>query len=250
MANPDKDAAFSYLQKDELHHADMLENLKKNHAELIAATPQGVALFSPTDRTCFLSARSAQAAANLMRDMPKFDLLVAHQQSYVEDFLEKFNLDFGITVYQSVYTAGEPLALANPSLVIRLLNEAYLDLLARHYTFVSEDYIAERLGAGAMWGGFLEGELAGTIGIHTEGSLGLLRTLPVYRRGQVASTLVAYLVNQYLANGLLPFGQVEPKNKASIALQEQLGFTLSRKKLYWLESKAPEQLTLLSFANN
>ena len=43
------------------------------------------------------------------------------------------------------------------------------------------DYVAERLAAGAMTGAFLDGVLAGFIGIHEEGSIGMLEVLPAYR---------------------------------------------------------------------
>ena len=42
------------------------------------------------------------------------------------------------------------------------------------------------------------------------------------------------MINQELARGRIPFGQVVTDNAPSLALQRSLGMTLSEGTLYWL----------------
>ena len=80
-----------------------------------------------------------------------------------------------------------------------------------------------RLAAGTIDGGYLDGELVGFIGMHAEGSMGMLEVFPGWRRRGVALALEAAKIASGLAAGHVPWAQVFPENRASIALQHRLG---------------------------
>ena len=66
---------------------------------------------------------------------------------------------------------------------------------------IEEAYIRERIQAGAMYGAFVEGRQVGFMGIHSEGSLGMLFVEEAFRRQGIASSLEAYAVNRMLEKG-------------------------------------------------
>lgn len=72
---------------------------------------------------------------------------------------------------------------------IRQLDISYTEEILAHYHLGSEEYIKERLLNGCMFGAFVEGKMAGFIGTHIEGSIGMLEVYEEYRRRGIAESL-------------------------------------------------------------
>lgn len=116
------------------------------------------------------------------------------------------------------------------------LTAEYVRVAAAHYGLVahSEDYIADRVKADRMWGLFEDGRLAGFIGMHTEGSMGMLEIFPEYRRKGYGYALEAFLIAWHLSRGRVPYCHVIDGNDASIRLQKRLGMTRSEMPAIWV----------------
>ena len=135
---------------------------------------------------------------------------------------------------QAAYLGRNPFPLP-PGLDIRRLGEEYFPAVVEHYhAFSDPDYIRRRLAAGVMHGAFLNGELAGFIGMHAEGSVGMLEVFPPYRRRGIAAGLMAFQANWVLAQGWVPFSQIWEGNEASFALHRRLGWSLCPSPMYWV----------------
>ena len=89
------------------------------------------------------------------------------------------------------------------------------------------------LDAGVIYGAFAGGELAGFIGKHEEGSVGLLFVFPEFRRMGIAEALERNYVNRELAEGNVAYGQIFVGNTPSRQLQEKLGMDFSDKFICW-----------------
>ena len=100
---------------------------------------------------------------------------------------------------------------------------------------IDDAYVRERIQSGAMFGAFIEGRQAGFVGIHSEGSLGMLFVEEAFRGQKIASSLEAYAVNRMLEKGWTPYGHIAAGNTASEKLQEKLGFYKAEKTFWWLE---------------
>lgn len=88
--------------------------------------------------------------------------------------------------------------------------------------------------AGQLWGLFEGGQLAAFIGMHHEGSMGILEVLPEYRRRGLAMALEGWLIRWHLERGWTPFCHVYEDNPASHALQKKLGLTPAPEQVVWL----------------
>ena len=100
-------------------------------------------------------------------------------------------------------------------------------------TFGDIDYIQGTIDRGML--GIFDGEaLAGFVGVHDEGSLGMLEVLPPYRRRGYGLVLQLAIVRAALAQGRYAYGQVAEDNAASLALQRKAGMTVCPDKIYWL----------------
>ena len=132
--------------------------------------------------------------------------------------------------------ASQPIEFTIPDHVsIRLLTQDYLDDVYHIYHHMSDrDYIKDRIEKKALWGLFHDGQLAGFIGMHREGSMGILEIKKEYQRRGYGSLLESYLMNELLKQKKVPYCQVVVGNEASLALQRKLNMTLSTTYSYWV----------------
>ena len=118
---------------------------------------------------------------------------------------------------------------------ISRLTEESLQAVCSNYVKGDDiEYIRDRIQKGCMFGAFADGKLAGFIGIHQEGAIGMLEVLPQYRGRGIAKALETYVINLSLEAGHIPYGQVVKENEASKKLQECLGLYFSKTLVYWI----------------
>lgn len=235
MSTETERAALRFLSFAPLLHADMTAAILNRKAEILSAGESGVLLrYGGGYMMSALDNVTADAMLELIPGMDTFD---AHQKFYVEAAQKKFGLSVGLECRQAVWIHKEPLPEAVSPAEIRLVGEDFLPFLMRHYTHADingEEYLWERLGAGGFFAAFVGGEPAGFIGMHEEGSMGMLEVLPEYRRKGIAAALETFQANRILARGGVPFAQIELDNKVSFALHRRLGFSISEESLFWL----------------
>jgi len=136
--------------------------------------------------------------------------------------------------HQAVYLSRQPLAISR-DIDIKPLNMDYFEVIMGAYDVdVGADYLKKRLEDGELFGGFADSQLAGFVGIHAEGSMGMLQVFDQYRGRGYGAALTSHAVNHQLAQGVVPFEQIGTDNKASLAIAQKLGFLLSTDKMYWL----------------
>jgi len=155
-------------------------------------------------------------------------------KEFLKDILVQ---DYGMQVsscfYQACYTLKEALPVKYKD--IRRLDISALDYLNAHYTEENREYLAQRLNAGAVYGAYVEDELAGFVGIHAEGSCGILFVDEKYRGMGIGASLEAFIINTVKNNGFIPFGQVVSDNTVSLHMQERFGLNISETPLWWLD---------------
>lgn len=78
-------------------------------------------------------------------------------------------------------------------------------------------------------------ELAGFIGTHGDGSMGMLEVLPPFRRHHIGEELEKRLISKILSAGKTPFCHIIEGNEKSMNLQKKLGGTLCENKVAFLE---------------
>lgn len=136
---------------------------------------------------------------------------------------------------QCMYLEKEPPRIDRPDVALRPLTLADLDFVLENYHHPGSfaEHIRGRIQEG-MLGAETGGRLAGFIGVHEEGAMGLLEVLPAFRRRGLAEALEAALIRRQMERGFLPYAQVKVGNAASVALQKKLGLTFDSRTLYWI----------------
>ncbi len=230
-----KNRAYEYLNRDRLHHIDMLETMDRNNAELIYAESDGVLLLNISGCTYMISTESEETIVKMCEMISEPELITMHQAQFVPMAQEKYGFEHKMECFQCAYLSHERIdERVSEGIELRGLTLAELSFVCENYDHpVDERYIAERIEAG-MIGAYCGNKCAGFIGTHAEGTMGILHIMPQFRRRGIAYSLEAALINRMLGQGYIPHAQIVTSNKASILLQEKIGMSFSDKTVTWL----------------
>ncbi len=230
------------LERDPVLYIDLIEALRRGIGQVLYAD-EGACLVGfphgdrPVTEFTTLCADLAAARRVFARLPWERDILFAVHEPPTLSYVREHHpvLPFlGERFYQAAYLNQEPPSIPSSPFSVLPLTPNSLEDVAQIHPSEEKEYLLDRLNAGVMLGA-LEGEtLAGIIGIHGEGSMGLLEVRPDYRRRGVAALLEAHMICRLLAQGETPYGSVRTDNVPSLALQRSLGMTFSSPSFHWL----------------
>ena len=227
--------AIAYLNQNRMHHIDMLETIRRGFADVRYADDDGVLLYNRAGWVWMLSAKTDAAFEKMCALIEDPMLVETHQTKYMPAIRERFGLVGNMVCWQVSYLKKAPPDYPAPAgFDIRPLTPEYAAFVTEHYEQEHElSYLRERIEAG-MLGAFKNGELAGFIGTHSEGSMGILQILPEYQHQGLGITLEAAMIAFELQKGHVPYGQLFTDNVRSRNLQEKLGMTFADGQIAWL----------------
>lgn len=226
--------AREYLERDPLLYMDMLGPLDRGMVEVVSLREDGLLLYNGPGEAFMLAADSLEAGKALCAGVEAMEIATAHDGETGAFLRDQYHLPDLRGCTQAAYLEKEPLPVP-PGFEIRPLGEEFFSLILENYhSFTDPEYIHKRIAAGVMYGAFQKGELLGFIGMHAEGSVGMLEVLPQHRRKGAATALMAFMTGFCLERGWVPFSQIFHGNEASLALHRRLGWALSQRPLYWV----------------
>ncbi len=215
---------------------DMLELLNRELGEILYDGPEGTVMRQKGHGTVVTDITEPQELLRVLKELsiPELDQIMVKSRQAFDAVRKEFGFTESCPCTQWVYSKNEPPFV--PNCDIRLLTEEYAEEAATHYHLVenSLSYIRSRIAAGQMWGLFDGGKLAGFIGTHTEGAMGMLEIFPEYRRRGYGYALEAYLVAWHLHRGWIPYCHVVEGNDSSVHLQKKLGLELCNLPALWI----------------
>ena len=229
-------SAIAYLEKNALHHMDMLQPIRRGSTEVLAANPRGVLLYEKASRTHMLTVEAPEYAEEFLGQIDRATLMAIHQEYLVGEAAQLFNLQPTMRCHQAAWMRPAPPVLPETPFHVEALSMDRCETVHALYSHdIGREYVEGRLAAGEMFGAFRDESLAGFIGLHEEGSMGMLEVLPAYQRMGVGTLLVAFLCARLMERGLTPFSQFTVDNLASRKLHESMGFSISSENVFWLE---------------
>ena len=179
---------------------------------------------------------SGKRLLKLLKELkiPQITQLAVKSEDAFEALKQAYGFSERCPCSQWVYTAKEPPE--QVSCDIRPLGLEHTEQVVQHYHLVADplSYIRNRIVLGQMWGLFEGDKLAGFIGTHDEGAIGLLEIFPDYRRRGYGYALEAWLIAHELAQGFVPYCHVVEGNIVSEALQQKLGMVRADLPVLWI----------------
>ena len=211
----------------------MIFPIQRGTAYIIYAEQDGVFIKDTESGVYMLASDNFVKSKELLDAAGRRAHICLYQKATADYYHEKYNhKKYAINV-QAVYTKTKHVKLCSRALDIRPLTHSRLDWVHEQNGH-DREYLKERLESGAIYGGYFHDELCGCVGVHTDGSIGMIAVLSKFRRRGFAFELEGYMVNTLLDRGHTPFSQIEFDNDASIGLHKKLGFEISADTLYRL----------------
>lgn len=230
-----KEKALAFLRTDPVYYVNLLEVLRRGSAQLLAAEEEGVVLLD-RDSGSYMFALREGGEGLLDRIPPSAELVTGCNMWALPLLQERLGCSWKMEVRSALWLFPEPPSLPTlPGVELRELDPSWARWAAERYSGGWSDLAyMEGVAKRGLLGAFVEGEGAGFIGFHAEGSMGLLEVLPPYRRRGIGTLLERAAIALALRRGQYAFGQVETDNHRSLALQKKLGLTLSEEPLFWI----------------
>jgi len=229
------DQTIENLKNNPGLNCDILEALRRKTGEVLYAENGDFLISEAISGANYMSASTYEKAAHMLSLVESGSLFSIRQKEYIPMIEKDFPVKYHLQCMQAYYAKTTPAEIPEIPFEIVRLSEAAIPFLKENYKEVQSDgYIENRIFEG-MFGVYDNNHLAGFIGKHDEGSIGLLHIMPEYRRMNLGIALAAFMVNRCLELGEFPFSQVTLGNDASLAMHKKLGFTISSEYLYWLD---------------
>lgn len=216
-----------------LNSVDLTELLKHENGYVLYEGREGSIVREGKSGTVISDIPDADRLCTLLKqlDPPDFDLVEVKSEETAEMIRRTFGFNGCNPCTQWVYAAEKPPKALDCD--IRLLTQEYAETVGEHY-HENYEYAQERIDAERVWGVFDDKRLAGFIGMHPEGAVGMLEIFPEYRRKGYAFALEAYLFSLHLQRGWVPYCHVIDGNNASVQLQKKLGMQCADRPAIWL----------------
>ena len=228
-------AAIDYLQGEPLWHMDMLEALRRGRGKVVYFEGRTVLVERNDMPDCYLlTAESPEAGMAAFAGLPAPKVVVARGPGVAERISKTFDLALSDYCSNVAYLKKERLSWDCPGLVIRPFRVEELPAFLAHYDIEDETEARAHIEKGELFAAEYEGKLAGFMGLHADGSMGLLEVFPEYRKLGIGRAIEKFFINFCLDRGWTPYGQVFCDNEASFSLQSHLGMSVDRtKRLCW-----------------
>ena len=219
-----------WIRRDPLGYAYLLDFYRRG-ARVCWLDEEGVALKSDKYDICY-------AGGRVPLDVPEMGgslLLLTDDENTKNALLARGDYQIWDEFYQALWQRELPEICLPAGVSLRPLTQEDTAFVVANYhnPGAYESHIRARIDEG-MIGAEVNGQLAGFVGVHQEGCMGLLEILPEYRCMGLGQVLEAAIIRQQVGRGCLPYGHVRTGNTASIALQKKMGMEFLERKIYWL----------------
>lgn len=127
----------------------------------------------------------------------------------------------------------------DPSVVIKRLAPTLAETVhAAYHNPGNSDvsHIAQLMRNKGVFGAIVNGKLAGFIGRHDDGSMGMLEVFEDFRGRGIGTALEKFMINYVMSFGRTPICDVFYDNSASVTLQNRIGMTAARGYTFWFRA--------------
>lgn len=243
------------LSVRKIHHMDMIEAINRGRATLIYMDETECLLMENQSGTYFHTTYEATNQETYRphfldelgsESLDKIILLMEHNEGCVSEIEKALGLRMEYKNHTCALTRREKLPIRGlyaedgkegpTGISIEPLTLSDLDYALGLYKLQFDDpeYMKHRIENDPMYLARFHGAPAGIMGMHVDGSIGMLEVDPAFRRNHIGFALETYLYNKMIENGEIPYGYIFHTNQISIDMQEKLGMYVAKEYSFWL----------------
>ena len=223
-----------FLLHDPIRHAGILEVLRRGTAIIKEDDNDGIMVMDSISRITYIACKDTDKACSWYQShCPIKDLLCIYDENLKDRIMAEGTMEIMMECDQYAYVSDDLPPLSS-SLCVRAADQSDVPFILSIYDHLEEWEIRMIIDDHHLWIGEENGKPVGMIGMHLEGSMGLLVILPEYRRCGYALTMESFLIHTIRKLGQICFTQVVKDNDASHYLQKKLGLKKDTCLQYWL----------------
>ena len=226
-----------YVSKENVDMVGIYDVMARGTAEIYHQEQEDFFLKDLQSGTYMLTVRDPEKGIRWLQENERanYTLMEMWQQECADYCQSRYRFEHKMECRQAVWLQDSPTSDKCSSLQIREPEDAEMAFILKEYTVLEPAEMEQVRALHQLYVGCLaSGEIAGFVGMHLEGSIGMLKVLPQYRRRGYAAELERFMIQRTIEMGLVPFGQIEVWNEASISLQQKMGMVISEKSIFWL----------------
>lgn len=217
-----RDIVLEYLNKNLFKNILLINSINRGTADIIYADSKSVIIRELINNTIIISTDDLEFGKKFIDEYPQNDMYTILDKNLADYAIEKFKFTKNEKCLNAIYKNKDKYFLDKED--IRILDIEYLDKITEIYEVVDADYIKWELTNKKIYGLFIENKLAGFIGEHKEGSIGLLEVYKEYRNRGMGTKLLKFMINKKLEKNEIPFSQIYTDNEVSKKLHKKLNF--------------------------
>ncbi len=230
-----EDSLIKRLKSDMPRYCEMLFLYQQGNCDVLYEEGDGILIYDPSTKQYMATADSLVGAEDIIRKVADdYETLVVFDTVFEQLEGKLFRYQRKQDYYNYWYGKKEKFILPETTCTFRNLTQddiAYVKQCHRVEALCKDEYIYGRMEEG-MLGIFVNGTLAGFIGRHDNGSIGMLEVLEEYREKSIGMLLEMKYINDLLDvdDQEMIFTQINPDNEIAMHLQEKLGFIKAKQK--------------------
>lgn len=231
----EKQNVIAKLSKRKRDNIQLIEVLRRGMGEILYAKNDNYLIWDRESKACMISVKNNNGCVleEMFRLIPeKTNLFLTSQEFLNPLIMERFSLNDANCYLQASYTKRDTLPVSHKD--IRVLDETYIEYILKYYHYADCDYIKKRIYKKTMYGAFQQEQIVGFIGMHEEGSIGMLFVEEPYRKSGIGRALLAFQINRMKELGWIPFSHILVENTSSVKLHEEMGLNISNMTIWWL----------------
>lgn len=219
---------LKYIEKDPISFIHVRDLLDRNHS-IIYESDNGFIVRDDDVDFIYMSFNNKDV---MIRELSK--KRYEHYIAYDKEIVDYYNdIDSVIVLTQFAFPSTDLFNINQDN--IRVLSTDYAPIIDGFYKAIGPNETSyNALKKGNVLGLFSNNELAGIIGRHPEGCIGMLHIFEGHRRKGYAEVLEKAMIDKLIKEKQRVFCEVVEGNEISMHLQAKLGFIEGKKKIYWL----------------
>lgn len=226
--------ALRFLRRDPVLHAKVIGIVEDGSGRVVTAGAHGTVVFHVPTRTWFIDTVDVASGTKLVDVLDGVRECEVTPVPLAEHLARRSALQIREHYVSAVAESGRtrPHTPVPPS--VRLRRVPPRDAVLAEYPQEGRDHARARAASGDLWAGRDEEGPIGFVGVHGDGSIGLLHVPAARRRHGWGRLLLQFMIGELGRAGRPAHSQIAASNVASLALHRSAGMTLSASPIAWM----------------